>query len=262
MNVFNLLFMLKLALKHWIALALAAIIAAGGAFVYFNYIVEPKYSATGSILVTNGAIISGGTFTSEDGKLSQADISTSLSFANTLTDILNTPGIYKELSNKIYNKYDHDRLKSMANVRRRADDSLFLDVTFISTDKDEAKNLTNLYLDLAPEYIDEYVPNTASAVTLADKATEVYLNTLTTVLIAAVGGAAVVYLIIFLIASSDSIIRDEDNFRERFDVPVIGVVPDFVNAKTKEGKYYKYNRYNSYYGYGYGYGYGGKKNAK
>lgn len=251
MNIFNFFFMLRIALKHWWVLVLSAIIAGVAAFSYFNYIVEPKFAAKGSIIVTNGSIIAQGDV-DDDSKVENADISTSLNFAETVADILETSGIFKQLANETGNRFTYGQLQGMALVERRANNTLFIDVTFTTTDSALAVELVNKYLDLAPDYINSHVTNTASAVTKADYANEVYLNTLTTVAIAAVAAAAVVYLIIFLIYSSDAIIRDEESFRERFDIPVMGVIPDFANAKTKESKYYKYNRY-------YGYGYGGNK---
>lgn len=249
--MFNIFFMLRIAVKHWVALLLAAIIAGGAVFAYFNFMTEPKYSARGSIIVTNGTIIVGAPYTSDDSSLKQADVVTSLNFAETVTDILKNPPIYKELAHEIGDVYSFAHLQSMATIKRRNEDTLFIDVTFTTNDPAESVGLVNKYLELAPDYINKVVSNTASYVTPADSASEVYINTMTMTGIAAIAGAAAVYLIIFLIYSSDSIIRDEESFRERFDIPVIGVIPDFTRAKSNESKYYRYSKY---------YGYGGKKN--
>lgn len=57
MNNISLISLLKLALKHIYALLLAGVIFAAAAFSYCKFMAVPKYSATGSILVTNGSII-------------------------------------------------------------------------------------------------------------------------------------------------------------------------------------------------------------
>ena len=157
------------------------------------------------------------------------------------------------MAHALGDKYNFNQLSNMAKVERRSDSTLFFDVTFTTTDPMEAINLVNTYLEITPDYIGKIVNNSATTVQRAESAIELLANTVTLTIAAAVAGAAVVYLIIFLVYSSDSIIRDEESFSERFDIPIIGVIPDFANAKSKEGKYYRYSRY---------YGYGGNKYAK
>ncbi|MGI6279611.1 MAG: YveK family protein [Acutalibacteraceae bacterium] len=250
MDTFNIFFMLKIAAKHFVAILLGAVIAATAAYAYSKYFTEPQYSATGSICVTNGAIISDGTNVDQSDPLQNADIVASLNFVETVKDILDTPGIYKQLSKDIANKYTFTQLKSKISIRRRSERSLFIDISFTSTSREEAVSLVNKYLDTAPDYISSYVPNVATAVTHADYANQAQLNASTVMFIAAILGAAVVYVIIFLIYSADTVIRDEESFKQRFDVPVIGIVPDFSSAKGKEDRYYRYYGRYGHYSYG------------
>lgn len=252
--MFNLFFMLRIALKHWVAIVLAAVIAGTSVFCYFNFLATPKYSSTGSIIVTNGAIIVGSNGTAVGGTtINYTDVVTSLNFAETVADILEMPDLYKEMAHELGDKYSFHELSSMATVTRRGDSTLFFDITFTTTDPMECISLVNTYLDITPQYINKIVNNSAATIQKAEAAVELMGNTVTMSGFAAIIGAAVVYFIIFLVYSSDSIIRDEESFRERFDIPIIGVIPDFANAKSKEGKYYKYSRY---------YGYGDNKYAK
>lgn len=253
--MFNLFFMLRIAMKHWMVMAAVAIIAAASTFCYFNYVAEPQYTATGSIIVTNGAIITNGinNNNNDETSINQTDVATSLNFAGTVKDILTMPDLYKKLAHELGDLYTGPQLEGMATVERRNDETLFFDVTFTTNNPDESIKLVNKYLEISPDYISNMVSNSATSIQKADRSHELMSNSWAMVAIAGVVGAAVVYFIIFLIYSSDSIIRDEESFRERFDLPIIGVVPDFANAKSKEGKYYKYNRY---------YGYGGNKNAE
>ncbi len=240
-------------MKHWLALVVAAVITGTSVFCYFNFLATPQYSATGSIIVTNGTIIVGTDNGLTNGTTDYTDVATSLNFAETVADILKMPNLYKELAHATGDRYNFHQLSTMAKVERRSDSTLFFDVTFTTTDPMEAINLVNQYLEITPDYIAKIVNNSATTTQKAEAATELLSNTVALTIAAAVAGAAVVYLIIFLVYSSDSIIRDEESFRERFDLPIIGVIPDFANAKHKEGKYYKYNRY---------YSYGGNKYAK
>ena len=95
--------MLHVAVRYWIAIALAAVFAAGVAFSYINFIAPPKYSAKGSIVVTNGKIIteSYNDKLASNSKVENSDIVASLNFVDTITDILRTSGIYKILAENI-----------------------------------------------------------------------------------------------------------------------------------------------------------------
>lgn len=242
MNNLSLFTMAKIALKHIVFLVLAAVIAAVGAFSYCSFVATPKYSATGSVIVTNGAII---TNSDDKSTLNNSDIVASINFAETVVDILNTNGIYKNLSEKLDGKYSYSQLKGCSRVARRGEDTLFIDVSFTTVDKDEAVKLVNEYLKLVPSYINEFVPDTAAtATTRADAAGKIYPKTLTTTVLFAVLAAGIVYIIFLIIFLSNTVIVGEEDFKERFDVAVIGSIPDFATAKSS--KYYKSKYYNSY----------------
>ena len=112
----------------------------------------PKYSATGSVLVTNGAIITDNNTVSSNSKtVSNTDIAASLQLANTITDILKTNDIYKELADNTGNKYLYTELKNNVVIKRRTTDTLFIDISFTASTPEEAKTLTNKFLELAPD---------------------------------------------------------------------------------------------------------------
>lgn len=253
MKNITLLSLFNLAIKHILLIIIAAAVFAGAAFTYCEFIAESRYSATGAILVTNGAIA-----TDETGSqttINNTDIAASINISDTVTDTLSTSGIFKELSKKINDKYSHSSLKTRATVSQRENSSLFIDISFIAETPEEAVSLVNSYLEIAPDYISKALPGTASSTFDADAATKVFPNTFTITAIAGFLGAIVAFAIVFFIDSLDTVIHDEDDFKEKFDVPVIGSVPDFSAARN--GKAYK-----SYNSYGYAYEKGGSKNGK
>ena len=71
--------------KLWI-LAIATVVCAVAAFGYCKFFLTPSYSATSSILVTNGAVIT--SYEETTDKISGSDISASLYLADTVVDIL------------------------------------------------------------------------------------------------------------------------------------------------------------------------------
>ena len=108
-NNLSLIHLLKLALRYIYVLIVAGLICAVIAFSYCQFIAVPKYSATGSVLVTNGAIIadSNNSENTASKSVSNTDISASLQLANTIIDILKTNDIYKELAVNTGGKYTY-----------------------------------------------------------------------------------------------------------------------------------------------------------
>ncbi len=237
----------KIAIKHLFILILAAVIAATGAFTYCTYFATPRYSATGYIFVTNGSIIAVDDTENTDDIITNSDLITSMNFINTIVDILNTNGIYKEMSEKLDNKYSSDALDGMSSIQRKHDNSLFLRVNFTASDPKEAIRLVNEFLELVPDYINKFVQNSATSITPSVGAAKTYPQTVTTTMLTAVVGAGIVYFILLLIYAANILIQEEEDFKQRFDLPVIGSVPDFTTARTGKSRY-------SYYKYG---GYGG-----
>ena len=242
MKNISLFTLIEIALKHIFIIIAAALLVAVTAFCYCEFVAVPQYSATGSLIVTNGAIVSVDDFNYEDynssENLENTDIQASLSFANTVIEILNTNDIYKELSNELNGKYTYGQLKTSSSIQRRSTNTLSIDISFTANTRDEAVMFVNEYLNLTPEYINSIVPKTAVKITsYAENAGKIYPRTLITTVLSGIVGAAIAYAILFLIYCANTVIKSEDDFKDRFDVPVLGCIPDFATAKTE--KYYK-----------------------
>lgn len=248
MERFDLIPILKLAFKNIFILLLVGVVFASSVFAYCKFFATPKYSATGSLLVTNGAILTD-LSTGERSTLNNTDIVASMNLVETVGDILNTNGIFKKLAIELDNEYTYRDLMSRVSISRKSTDSLFIKITFSASDADESIRLVNEFLALAPDYINEYVPNSEVAISKADSSSKVFPQTLSFMIIAAVAGIAIALLVLILVYSSNTVVKGEDDFAERFDVKVLGNIPDFERSKSS-----KYNSYN--YGYNY-YGRGG-----
>ena len=228
MNEISLSYLFKLALKRIWIIIIAAVILGAGVFCYFNFAVSPVYKATGSILVTNGAITSQNDYSGS--KINSTDITASLALSYTVTDILNTPDIFKQLSSKIENKYTYSQLMNRCNIVRRNEDTLFIDISFNASSREEAIELVNTYLSLAPAHIVKYLPDSsANIATGADKTVQTFPNTSFYTIVAALLGAIIAFVIVFIIDSFDNTIKGEEYITSNFDVPLLGSIPDFEN---------------------------------
>ena len=243
-NNISLIGLLKLALRYIYILIAVALVAAIVAFSYCNFIAVPRYSSTGSIVVTNGAIINNSSSQSTSNKVSTSDIAASLQISNTIIDILNTNDIYKELASDLGNKYTYTDLMGRATVKRRSEDSLFIDATFTADTPEEAQALVNGFLKLVPDYILKFIPNSTAAVTTtADKAVKIYPRTSKTVFVSALAGVLLSYAVIYLISIFNTTIKNEDDVKSNYDLTVLGNIPDFSSAAfNKRNKYYAYSK--------------------
>ncbi len=244
MKDLTLVALVRIALRNLVVIILCAAIFAVGAFVYCKFITDPVYSATGSVLVTNGEVVAGAV--SGDKSVSNTDITASVNLSYTVRDILRNPKIYQQLSEKLNGKYSYQALSSKATIADRENYSLFIKVSFTANTKEEAILLTNEFLKLAPNFIGEFIPGTATITTDAFSASKVSPRTTVATFIAAIIGAALAYVIAVIVYSSNTVIHGEMDFKERFDIPIIGVVPDFSAARSE--KYYK--NYGEYFNTG------------
>ncbi len=250
MNDITITYLLKLAWHRIWALILAMAVFAIAAFAYCEFLATPRYTATAKVIVTNGSIItnaiqSDGTIKGSSS-VSGTDIAASLNLANTVKDILTTSDIFKQLSDSIDNKYTYKELRDMATVSRGGDNTLIVNVSFIASTDKEAIRLVNSFVALAPDYITKFIPNSVAMVAdTADSAAEVFPRTIITTAIAAIIGAIIAFAAIFVVDSTDHAINGEGDFVNRYDVPLLGSIPDFENTVVISNNYYKKGGYQS-----------------
>lgn len=235
----NLSMLLEVFLKRLWVIILAFVIAAGCAFGYCEYLVTPQYSATASILVTNGAITNESK-TDIINSISATDITASLSLVDTITDILKTSEAYRETAKASGGKYKFEQINNTASIARKSETTLFINISFTKQDRREAVELANLFAETSCKYITKVIPySNAVVVSKSTGASLVYPRTFTTCAVAGLAAALVVYVIFFLVENNNRIIRNEDDFAKHFNIPVIGAVPDFENSDTSAYTIYK-----------------------
>ena len=219
--------------KIW-AVIIAIVLCGSLAFTYCEVFETPVYQTKASIIVTNGAVITD----SINSTVSNTDLAASLYLVDTCVDILKSQGIYQELSSAIADKYSYKALKSSFSISRRSEESLFVDISFKSTSKNEAIEIVNAFADLSSNYICEAIPSaTVAVMEHSDSATVVSPRTVFSTVLFALLGAIISSLIIVIISMLDKAIKGEDDFKESFDIPVLGAVPDFdASSSTTKGK--------------------------
>ncbi len=244
----NIMDLLMLAWRRMWILILVLIICASGAFAYCEFFTTPSYSATASLLVTNGAVTT--PYDDETNKVASSDMSASLYLAYTVVDILNTPDVYKKVADSLGADYGFQNLMNRSTIARRSEETLFIDVTFTSNDPKEAMRIANKYVEIACGYIPEFIPSSRAMIaSTAIKSVMTYPRTLVTTAAFGIIGAVVAYIILFIVESTNRAIKGEEDFAANFEVPLLGAVPDFENAES--GSSYRKRKGRGGYGSGY-----------
>lgn len=230
--------LLQLLWRRLWAVLLAALLCGTAAFTYCKTVAEEKYSATAAVMVTNGGLLNiTPSTTTQSQSVKTSDLSASLAIADTVVDILKTPEIYKQLSKRINGEYSYSALMGMAHIARKSEESLFVNVTFTSSTSEESKRLANTFVNLAPDYVEQYIPYSYSKCTeTADMSVRTAPRTFRTTVLFALAGAAVVYLIFFIAEQMNRAIESSEDFTTKFDIPLLGVVPVFEGVSVKKNK--------------------------
>lgn len=244
-------------LKNIIIIVIAAVICASGAYIYCEKFTAERFQAHGDILVTNGGINSGETETPEtesdpnlpitndgDSKNSVAntDVAASINLLPTIRGILRGDGIYKEFAsylseNSKYN-INYKTLRAAATIGDDDTRSLIVTIYFELDEKQKAIDVTNKFLEFAPSYIEEKITGSRiDAEPVCDTAIKTAPLTMRTASIAAILGVVLTYVIVFLVTILNSTIQSDEDFSARYNIPVIGNIPDFSISHTN-GKPY------------------------
>lgn len=227
MREVSLIYLFNLAWrKIWFLLA-AFVVAAGIAFGYCKLVATPRYAAKASVLVTNGGMTASQTADGSSKSVANGDIAASINIVSTVVDILKTDDIYKSLASQLGGKYSYSELSSNATVESRGEKTMFIDVTFTASTENEALKLVNGFAELAPDYIEDSIPNSYTKYYVAERANMIYPTTARTTILFALLGAIVMYGILLLVDILDRGIKGEEDYAARFDIPMLGTVPDF-----------------------------------
>lgn len=241
----------------------AVLVFSLGAFFYSKYIAVPRYSATGSLLVNNGGIAANPeeNSTSSNKKIMGSDVAASTDLKPTIVRALQESALYDRLADRLnlQNKksgskkvYTYDALKSKTVIKSTNEEDMYVDVTFTSEDPAEATIIVNELLNLAPDYLKEKIKYLDTSVTISDGARKTYPSTVRNIIISGLLGALIALVPIILFAFFNNTIQTENDLMDNYEIPVIGNIPDFTNAKSGKGYNYNYN-YNYYQRGGYGY---------
>lgn len=232
MNELSVLDILRILLRKFWLIAIVSILCGGLAFAYTTLFVTPVYSTTASIFVSNGGVVEN---PSQTGKVSSSDLTASVYIKQTCKDLLVTNNMFSLVSKELDMDYSGNELKQMISLKSRSDDSLLLDVTVEGTKKEDLITIANTFADCSQVFIKETLPLAYVApVEYSQNVTQVAPRIIFSTFVALMIGAFLVIVPLLFIAFNNSVIKGEESLKNKYNISVLGVVPDF-NYSSKGG---------------------------
>ncbi len=232
----------KIILKRLHVILIVAVLCGAISVACCMFVVDPVYSAKSSLFTDNGGITAVADNTSNgDSTVKSTDVASSLNLLSTYVGLLDETDFYNIINNRLRQKNQSigltdAELKSMVSLTGRKD-TMLLDITVRSKNGQFAVDLANAIAEEAPEYIKEFVPQaSAKKFRTAKSYTKVSPNITITSIAAAFLGAVVCAALIVIRALNDQTVKGEDDFAEKYDVPILGSIPNFNIEKSSKGK--------------------------
>lgn len=209
----------SIILKRLWIIILCIAIGSAGAYIISKFFLEKEYTASVSMYVTPNA-------KSTDSGDYLNYLSYSQQIIDTYTHILKTKSFLKALAETSELEYSAKDLDKMIDVEVIQGTEIF-SITVTSPSPDDSYKLANTAAQLAPEKILEI--KTANLVTVVDEALKPTSpsspNAFINALIGFALGLGIGYLIVNILELLDNRIKDEDDFLQNYDIPILGVIP-------------------------------------
>ncbi len=237
----DLLALLRLLIsKAWIifiSVVLCGVIAYTGSI----FAVAPKYTATAMMYVNNNSLSVGvETFTFSSSQLSAAK-----SLLDVYVIILRSRTTLDAAIEEADLPYTYSQLRSIVSAGSVSGTEIF-SITATCTNPDDAVLIVNTLVDILPERISDIVDG--SSVRVVDEAIRpTSRSSPSYTKYGALGmllGAVISCGFIIIKDLLNTTVRDEDYLKQRYNIPILAVVPDVGDGTTKSYGYYRYK-----YGY-------------
>ena len=215
--------------KAW-AIVLSAVVCGGLGFSCARFVVTPLYEASTLMYVNNSSFSVGSTSFS----ISASELTAAQSLVDTYLVILNTRTTLNDVIEEADLPYTYEKLKKMISAEAVNSTEIF-EIVVTSPDPYEAEKIANTIGKVLPDKISGIVDR--SSVRIVDYAVipskkaspSIALYTAVGILL----GLLVSCVVVALRDMFDDLIRTEDDLTQKFDLPLLAVIPDLSGTNTR-----------------------------
>lgn len=217
--------------RKWLVLSCSILLALIASLVSF-YLITPSYQATTSLYVNNGSQ------SSADAVTSKSDIDASQALVATYIQILNSETSLNAVINKLNLVISTEDLRDMISMSA-LNNTEVLQINVVSGDPDEAVQIANTLLGVAPDILTRVVQTASvekidSAAAAEQVGPDIVRNTVLGFLL----GLILSSLFVIVAAVMDKRVNGEEDIT-RHQLPLLAVIPDYVSIAKKGGYYYE-----------------------
>lgn len=223
----NLKEILRVCLRKLWLIILSALVVGVAVYLYTAFFVTPQYITDASFYVNNSAQ------SSDSQKISSSDLATSQRLVLTYVNIIKSDTVLEKVIGETQLELTPDQLRSMMTAES-IDDTEMFKVQISHTDPYLAARIANAIADVAPNEISNIlVGSTTKVVDRAKVPTAPHSpNRVRNAILGALVGAVLAVIYIVTRNLMDVGIKGEEDLAAISNVPVLGVIPEFL----EEGK--------------------------
>ena len=222
----DLLRLLGVLWQHVVIIALTVVIAGTMGYCYARYMVTPTYQARTLLYVNNSSLSLGGTSVT----FSMSEFNSAKSLVDIYTVILKTRATLNTVIQRGDLPYTYEQLAGMVSAGSVNETPIFA-ITVRSTDPEEAAHIANMIADVLPDKIMDVMDG--GHVSVVDRAVvptgRVAPSRSRYAMIGAAIGLVLSCGVVLLVDILDDIIRGEDYLLQRYEIPVLGTIPDLLS---------------------------------
>lgn len=220
--------------RAWV-IALFGLLAAVIGFSISAFCIAPTYSSYIKLYVNNSSISLGNT----NFSISASELTAAQSLVRTYGDILDSRSTLERVIDKADVNYTWKQLSKMITYAP-SNDTEIMRVTVTCEDPYEASKIANTIAEILPVRISEIIDGASmevvdSAIPDIEKVAPSITNYTAVGLIL---GILISVVVLVITALMDDTIHDEEYVLRTYDSPILGKVPDLLNAGGKSYRYY------------------------
>lgn len=204
--------------KKWIILS-CVLLCAIGTYVYSAFFVDPVYTSTGKLYVSNVQ-------DKRNNNVELSEMTTSARLVNTYVEILKSEYFTNKIAEEVNLGYSGQEIKKMLSMAS-INNTEILQININCEDPNHAAAILNTILYSADEELIRVVK--AGSVSIIDNG-KVPIepsapNVMSNTVLGAILGAFLSAVIIIAILLLDVTVRSEDELSDKYGYPILGVIP-------------------------------------
>ena len=215
---------LKTLLTHIWIIILCAVLCGVGGYAYSHYNIPPTYTSSMKMMVSSAETIT-----------SYSEITAMRRMVNTYVEMLDSRDFYQLIKEDCSLDYTPAQLKNMITFITKEDSEAFT-VTVVAASSEECSTIIHSLDSLSGQYVSEKYNQLIITAVESPSTPSESSSTKRNAVLAFLVGMLLSAAIIIICNEFDTRVKSEEDLWQRYDIPILGVVPTFDVKKKGRAK--------------------------